>query len=233
MFKLICHQGWKEDGAKGNSLEAFKQAKAHGYDTIECDTRLTTDGIVVLSHDETVNGCTIQTSTYAEVLSAIPYILKFDDLVDWCVENDMRIYIDVKDWNTRSYIATTLKYKNAVNLASCFNLYESDLADARYGSLKGSYTETLEDVYKQDNYFVDVNGDNWSPQQVKNYSDNGYNIEVYTINDVGKAKAFIDAGAIGITTDKVTYADIDGSKYFDFWGNPINIVYDFFGNPIK
>lgn len=51
-YKLIAHRGGVVDSLRGeNSMEALQEAIRRGYDMIEIDVRLTSDGILVTHHD--------------------------------------------------------------------------------------------------------------------------------------------------------------------------------------
>ena len=56
MTEIIAHRGAAYD-APENSLEAFELAIAAGADRIEFDVRITSDGEVVVQHDETTERC--------------------------------------------------------------------------------------------------------------------------------------------------------------------------------
>lgn len=56
-MKIIAHRGASRR-APENTKEAFKIAVENGVDVLETDVRLTGDGVVVLSHDETVERLT-------------------------------------------------------------------------------------------------------------------------------------------------------------------------------
>jgi len=70
-FLNIAHRG----GGKlvpENTIEAYRNSLAVGADTLEGDVHMTTDGYVVVSHDDTVNRCTdgkgkIKEKTLAEI----------------------------------------------------------------------------------------------------------------------------------------------------------------------
>lgn len=55
--KGIAHRGYSNYGqyAPENTLPAFRQAKANGFEYVEFDVRITYDGIPVICHDTTVN----------------------------------------------------------------------------------------------------------------------------------------------------------------------------------
>lgn len=70
-IKAIAHRGYSTV-APENTLSAYKLAKQMGFDYVECDITQTSDGVVVLLHDDSVdrtsNGSGAITSmTYAEV----------------------------------------------------------------------------------------------------------------------------------------------------------------------
>ena len=66
--KIIAHRGaWKEFNNPENSIASLKKAielKCYGS---EFDVRRTSDGILVVNHDPTFYGDTIQTHTYAQL----------------------------------------------------------------------------------------------------------------------------------------------------------------------
>jgi glycerophosphoryl diester phosphodiesterase len=68
---VIAHQGG--DGLwPGDTLYAFEQAAAQGVDVLEMDLHITQDGVLVISHDETVDRTTngagnIEDMTLAEI----------------------------------------------------------------------------------------------------------------------------------------------------------------------
>ncbi|HET8794967.1 MAG TPA: glycerophosphodiester phosphodiesterase [Arthrobacter sp.] len=67
----FAHRGFSRDGLE-NSLQAFKDAAALGFGYLETDVHTTSDGVVLLFHDETLNRVTdgrgaIKDHTYAEL----------------------------------------------------------------------------------------------------------------------------------------------------------------------
>lgn len=53
--RKIAHRGTFHEGIPENSVPAFLLAKQLGYDYIECDVRVTSDGHYVIMHDESIN----------------------------------------------------------------------------------------------------------------------------------------------------------------------------------
>ena len=70
----IAHQGGVWSGYYPNTIPNFIQAKLHGYSGIETDARVTSDGVIVISHDNVrtdVNNVqvTISETTYENLMS--------------------------------------------------------------------------------------------------------------------------------------------------------------------
>lgn len=64
--KIIAHRGaWKEFNLPENSIASLEKAIELKCDGAEFDVRMTLDGILVVNHDPTYYGDTIQTNTYA------------------------------------------------------------------------------------------------------------------------------------------------------------------------
>ena len=52
-WDTVIHRGWV-NGAKENTVPAFYLAKENGYSWVECDIRISSDGVPVLAHDTTI-----------------------------------------------------------------------------------------------------------------------------------------------------------------------------------
>jgi len=66
--KVIAHRGaWKNTGAPQNSIAALKEAIRLKCDGSEFDVRMTADGHAVVNHDPTLQGVSIDKSTFGEV----------------------------------------------------------------------------------------------------------------------------------------------------------------------
>ena len=67
-MKVIAHRGyWKTEGSAQNSLRALEKAAEVQVYGIELDVHLTADNVLVVNHDNDIQGKPIQTSTYAEL----------------------------------------------------------------------------------------------------------------------------------------------------------------------
>lgn len=111
--KSINHAGYSgTDGAPENTIPAFVQSKAHGFDFIECDTAMTSDGICVCIHDNTIDRTSdgtgnVRDMTYQQLLQydfgswksaeyAGTKIPTLEEVLDVCKALRLRPYIEIK-----------------------------------------------------------------------------------------------------------------------------------------
>lgn len=99
--------------APENTMPAFKEAMQQGADGIECDVRMTRDGVPVVIHDEYVNRTTdgfgwVYEYTFAELqkLDAGSWfhpkyagvkIPSLEELLAWLTTNQLLLNIEIKD----------------------------------------------------------------------------------------------------------------------------------------
>ena len=113
MVKWISHRGESID-APENTLDAFKLSLERNTDGMECDVRLTADGKVVVSHDNTTlrtgnANVNVETSTYEELLKVRVYGANEDNYPDAVIPllsetfqylgKDREYYIELKGVN--------------------------------------------------------------------------------------------------------------------------------------
>lgn len=93
----IAHRG-ASAYAPGNTMEAFKKAALLGADIWETDIRLTSDGVAVTFHDDTLADGSLVSSVSREDLRALsPECPDFAQVVALAKENGVGIYADIKD----------------------------------------------------------------------------------------------------------------------------------------
>lgn len=99
----FAHRGFSRDGLE-NSLQAFKDAAELGFGFVETDVHTTSDGVVVLFHDETLDRVTngsgaIKDHTYAQLQQVLiggrEPIPTLEELL--AALPDIRVNIDIKD----------------------------------------------------------------------------------------------------------------------------------------
>jgi glycerophosphoryl diester phosphodiesterase len=65
-FLVLGHRGYRAKYAE-NTIEAFQKALEYGADGIEYDSRLTKDGVLVVLHDEEINGIKLNSIEYNQL----------------------------------------------------------------------------------------------------------------------------------------------------------------------
>lgn len=68
--QVVAHRGfWKTEGAAQNSIASLTKAADIGCFGSEFDVHMTRDNVLVVNHDRTIQGITIQKSSYEELRS--------------------------------------------------------------------------------------------------------------------------------------------------------------------
>ncbi|PNR93682.1 glycerophosphodiester phosphodiesterase family protein [Petrotoga sp. 9PWA.NaAc.5.4] len=65
-FLVLGHRGYRAKYVE-NTIESFKKAIEYGADGIEYDARLTRDEVLVVLHDDTINGIKLRDINYEEL----------------------------------------------------------------------------------------------------------------------------------------------------------------------
>ncbi len=68
-----AHRGFVEGTLKENSLAAYYNAYLNGADMIETDARLTSDGVLIVNHDDTVKGFNDKGKPVTYVVAETPW----------------------------------------------------------------------------------------------------------------------------------------------------------------
>lgn len=117
--KTVNHRGWTKNGACENTIDAFNGSVAQGYLYVETDIRLTSDGVWVLLHDESINriaynsdGSAIENTvniadiTYEQALtykfgsgSHATTIATLKEFAEWCLVHSIHPYVEIKAGN--------------------------------------------------------------------------------------------------------------------------------------
>ncbi|MEE2570335.1 glycerophosphodiester phosphodiesterase [Pseudarthrobacter sp. J64] len=114
----MAHRGFSQDGLE-NSMAAFRAAVGLGYRYLETDVHTTSDGVVLLFHDSTLDRVTgtpgrIADLTSAEVATAriggrepVPTLAQLAAAFP-----DVKLNLDVKDWNSVKPLARAIEDLN-------------------------------------------------------------------------------------------------------------------------
>jgi len=107
---LYSHRGGGRLESDENTLSAFEKSYGAGIKAFETDVRLTKDGVVVISHDNTFQR-TCGDPRHVEDLTAAEIgqirtkqghpILFLDELVDWCKAKGDVVYLEIEFKTTK------------------------------------------------------------------------------------------------------------------------------------
>lgn len=78
---------------RSNFKHQYIRDLAYGVSGIEIDVRMTKDGVMVLAHDDTIDGVSVSGSTYAELATALPYISTVEECMKACSKYQCYVYI--------------------------------------------------------------------------------------------------------------------------------------------
>ena len=82
-------------------MTAFEEAVRQGADGLECDLRLSEDGVAVLWHDVDLNRIAnnkalISGSSYAQLKEIYPQILTLDEILDFAITQKVSLFLETK-----------------------------------------------------------------------------------------------------------------------------------------
>lgn len=138
--RAFAHRGWHVDDLNGmeNSLSAFRRAVDEGYRYLETDVHATSDGVVVVHHDDKLDRTTdtrgvIARLTWKSVSQAKiggrEPICRLEDLLEELP--DALLNIDVKADSAIDPVAETLRRTGAVNRVCLASFSDSRLQRLR------------------------------------------------------------------------------------------------------
>lgn len=145
-IKAVNHRGYNTI-APEDTLPAYKLSKKYGYEYVECDVALTSDGVPVILHDETIDRTSdgtgaVNSLTYAQLLAfdfgswksadyAGTKIPTFDEFISLCKKLGLKPYIELK--YTATY--TQEQVNGLVAIVKKYNM----LADVTWISFTSGY----------------------------------------------------------------------------------------------
>jgi glycerophosphoryl diester phosphodiesterase len=99
-MKIYAHRGASHDFPE-MTMAAYEEAVKQGADGLECDLRLTKDGVAVLWHDTDLERCAnnkavVSASTFAQLKSIYPQILNFDEILDFAINHKKSLFLETK-----------------------------------------------------------------------------------------------------------------------------------------
>ncbi|GHV66089.1 glycerophosphoryl diester phosphodiesterase [Bacteroidia bacterium] len=223
--KIIAHRGfWDKRGSDQNSLSSLKNAIGFGAFGSEIDVHLTTDGYIVLNHDDDYKGVPIQKVKYAELANL--RLINDEPLptLQQCIEiikaqdkaEKTKLIVEIKPHHSPEIDAraanAVVKAINEGGIADLVDYisFSADICNEliklnpkhRVAYLNG---EKSPKQLKEEGYWgMDYNGDVFlkdHPEWIQEAKDLGLTINVWTINRMDEMKHFIAADVDYITTN--------------------------------
>ena len=235
--KIVAHRGVCNNGEADNSMESFVSAQNIGgiYGT-EFDIFTTSDGVIVLNHDKTINGYTIENSTYEQIknqtLSNGEKIPTLEALLDQAKSTpNLRLVVEVKTHldinNTISCTEKAIELIKAKGMENCVDFisfnYQACATAARLlpnitvGFLAEAANPTLQQMHADGINNADCK---WSTFLKNNlyYVDEahalGMTVNTWTVNDAASMFDIYQLGIDFLTTDQCALAKSIYSKRF-------------------
>ena len=230
--RAFAHRGWHVGELAGmeNSRSSFRRAVAEGYRYIETDVHATSDGVVVMHHDATLDRTTDGRGAIAELpwslvrgaqVGGREPICRLDELLEELP--DALLNIDVKADSAVEPVVTTLRRCGALERV-CL----ASFSDARLGRLRrmagpglltsmgpGSVAalwaagrtgvSPLVRLVRGRMAQVPVRQGPLTvvtPGVLRTARRAGFEVHVWTINEPGKMTALLDLGVDGLVTDR-------------------------------
>lgn len=222
--KIIAHRGfWQTPGSAQNSLKSIQLAIDNNMHGAEIDVRMSSDSILYLNHDPSISGFNIRTTPSTQLdqirLANGEYLTRFDEVVNLVKLNPNFIfYVEIKESGNSAYDKETVRLVNKKieenSLTNQTTILSFNLAILRHTKTYNPLIKTL---------FILQNLDNLDYEAVRNAKVNnlglrydillnnpdianelvtkGYQLNVWTVNDLNKIIILKDLPIQSISTD--------------------------------
>ncbi|MBO4871589.1 MAG: hypothetical protein J5565_06380 [Muribaculaceae bacterium] len=215
-----------------NTVEAYTNGvEKYGYQGLECDVRVTSDGYYVISHDETTNAvggnltvanatlAQLQAENYTQTRGGVTYtgkICTVAEYLDICNEKDVIPVIELKwttginnnDMSKFPGLAALIEEKGLTDKAYILTSMRNSLEYVRsnYPALKcqflcNSNWETYFDWIVQWGLMPSIEAGCFDKYTVKRFHDKGLEVAVWTVNSLANYKLYGEMGVAMMTCD--------------------------------
>jgi glycerophosphoryl diester phosphodiesterase len=219
---VVAHRGaWKTRGLPQNSIESLREAMRLGCTGSEFDVQMTADSVLVLCHDNSYFGKTIEKHTYRELAETklsngetIPRLEKA--LMEGMKQTDTRLFLEIKSSSTvERTVLSAEKIVQTVNEMGAqpwvFYIsfdYETVkrikqlVPSSAVAYLSGNVSpeqlkqDRITGLDYQYNVFKKDTG------MIRNARESGLSLNVWTVNSSGDMDLFLVHGFDYITTDE-------------------------------
>lgn len=220
--QVIAHRGfWKTEGSAQNSIAALnKAAEAKVYGS-EFDVQLTADGVVVVNHDDAIDGLTIGKTAYDKLKDLkLKNGEKLPTLADYLEAGkklpDVQLILEIKPHKTKAQedqiTESTVKMVKEYGLEKQVEYisFSMNVCEQLVRLTPGSEIAYLKsDIAPKEVKEKGLNGIDYyykafekHPEWVKEAYDLGMKVNVWTVDDVKVMKKMMDLNVDYITTNQ-------------------------------
>ncbi|OED43579.1 glycerophosphoryl diester phosphodiesterase [Endozoicomonas sp. (ex Bugula neritina AB1)] len=234
MRTVFAHRGMSSL-APENTLTAFRLARKHGINWLECDVDILADDTIIISHDDTLDRCTDHCgSLYDLTKDDLKHIdagswfgdefrnerlPTFDEFIALANELELNVNVEIKScsagWDkTLKLIDGVIQGLEKLNtdrevIISSFNhiaLYEFKRRCPLYPTACLFVSENLWDDWNsllqacQADY-IHPEDKGLTREMVAEFKNQGYKVNVYTVNSLERANQLFNWGVDGVFTD--------------------------------
>lgn len=232
--KMIAHRGFSSE-APENTIVAYKLAGMRGYWGAECDIQETSDGHLILMHDDTVDRTTNGTGKVSEMtleqIKALTVTIKagyyekvptLEEYLICCKKYNLVPIIEIKaSINIDNFIqivrdqgmedkVIVISFSDTIliELRSLSNIIKIQLIQSVDTTFKGL------DFYEQYNFDVDINytASFVTEENIKEAHRRGIEVNTWTVNDTNVMNNLINIGVDYITTDALNIEACEGNR---------------------
>jgi glycerophosphoryl diester phosphodiesterase len=216
IMKIIGHRGAR-GLAPENTLLSFQAALDAGVDGIECDVRISSDGVPVLVHDVSVKSITgelheVAKRAHQDLKIHHPHLITLEEAIRF-VDKRVPLYIEIKPgtktepiselltrlladkWRAKDFQFVSFDFKILQHLHARFPevgiVVNDDWSGVR-ACLRARRLGTKQ---------IDINAKSVWIGFVRGVSRRGWQLYVFTQNDVKQARRWQKAGLAGVITD--------------------------------
>ena len=220
--QVIAHRGfWKTEGSAQNSITALEKAAEIKLYGSEFDVLMTSDGKIVVNHDNTIEGMSIPETPYKKLKNLkIKNGEKLPTLKNYLKKGkklDIQLILEAKSLPTKEMedqaIATIVKMVKKMGLEKqveyiSFSLNMCEQLAKLTPESEIAYLEG--DIAPAELKKKGINGIDYHkgvflhkhPEWIKEAQDLGMKVNVWTVNDESEMKKLIDMKVDYITTDQ-------------------------------
>lgn len=205
-IKVICHRGlWDAPGAYENSIASLKLAQKGQYYGSEFDLNRTADGVLIVNHDPTIQGDTIEQTNFKGVIDTMKLpngekVPTFEQYLAQGKKSKKTMMIcEMKKHSTDSL--TVIAVDQAVALVKKYDMEDHMVY------ISFSLAACQEFAKLQPNNTVQYLGGDLSPQEVKDAGLNG--IDYMLVKFIIHPNWVKEAHDLGITVNVWTVNDIE------------------------